>query len=67
MFFSKAYVAVSIIPSEPRVPNPPGTNTPSKLSRCFRFPLSVSESIQSMFTDFPIDAEACLSASLTLT
>ena len=67
MFFSNAYVAASIIPSEPRVPNPPGTSIPSKLSSCSRFPLNVSESIQSMFTDLPIDAEACLSASLTLT
>ena len=67
MFFSSACIAVSIIPSEPRVPNPPGTNTPSKLSRCLRFPFSVSESIQSILTDLPIDAEACLSASLTLT
>ena len=62
MLFSRAKFAVFIIPSEPRVPNPPGTNTPPYFSSVFMFPFSVSESIQSISIDLPIDAPACFNA-----
>ena len=62
MFLSLAKLAVSIIPSEPRVPNPPGTKIPLYFPSVSILPFSVSESIQSIFTGRFIDAPACFSA-----
>ena len=56
-----------MIPSDPRVPKPPGTITPSKFESFSILPLKVSESIQSIFTCLPIDAPACFRAWFTLT
>ena len=56
-----------MIPSDPRVPKPPGTITPSKFESFSILPLKVSESIQSIFTCLPIDAPACFKAWFTLT
>ena len=62
ILFSLAKFAVSIIPSEPRVPNPPGTNIPLYFFSVSILPLRVSESIQSIFTGRFIDAPACFNA-----
>ena len=40
----RAYVSAPILPSMPRMPNPPGTQMPSTSPRCWAAPASVAHS-----------------------